>query len=287
MIAAVWLFAMLLDGVAAIAAAGRAEGGVDAWPALQAAVDRAGDGEVVFLSGDVTASASDASLIIPAGKCLVLDLDGYVLDRHLDETGERVDPAITVEAGAILTIRDSGGSGVITDGFYHTGGGVWNCGTLIMEGGCVTGNIALHVGGGVANYGTMVLTGGAVTGNEAHRRGGGVYNYATAHLTVNGEAVFGNSAPKGDDIFNEGMLTVSGAQPGGAYIEEAPVLRRYMSQLSILPVAALLLALLLAVWLDAYLTRQRKRTMIVIIALVFSMILQNYLDKTCATSSTI
>ncbi len=58
----------------------RAEGGVDAWPALQAAVDRAGDGEVVVLSGDVTAGASDASLTVPAGKRLVLDLNGHALD---------------------------------------------------------------------------------------------------------------------------------------------------------------------------------------------------------------
>lgn len=72
---------------------------------------------------------------------------------------------IRIRAGAILTLRDSGG-------------GILNHGTLIMEGGCVTGNTALHAGGGIANYGTMVLTGGSVTGNTALREGSDIFNEA-------------------------------------------------------------------------------------------------------------
>ncbi len=71
---------------------------------------------------------------------------------------------------------------------------------------------------------------------------------------------------------------VAGAGNGEAFAGEISILRRFMAQLSVLPTAVLLLALLLAVWVDAYLTRERKRAMVVIVALVFSLVLQNYLD---------
>lgn len=179
----------------------------------------------------------------------------------------------------MLTLRDSGGSGVLTGGFHDNGGGVWNLGTLIMEGGCVTGNTALDSGGGVANYGTMVLTGGSVQGNTALRDGGEVFNEAKARLTVGGDVVIGNDEAKHSGIRNEGALTVIGAQNNEARIEDMPTLKHVIAHLSAIPIAVLLLALLLTVWLDAYLSAERKRVMGVIIVLVFSLILQNYMDN--------
>ena len=52
----------------------------------------------------------------------------------------------------------------------------------------------------------------------------------------------------------------------------------FIAQISILPATAILLGLLLAVGLDAYLSRKRRRSLVVIIVLVFSLILQDYLD---------
>lgn len=179
----------------------------------------------------------------------------------------------------MLTLRDSGGSGVLTGGFHDNGGGVWNLGTLIMEGGCVTGNTALDSGGGVANYGTMVLTGGSVQGNTALRYGGEVFNEAKARLTVGGDVVIGNDEAKHSGIRNEGALTVIGAQNNEARIEDMPTLKHVIANLSAIPIAVLLLALLLTVWLDAYLSAERKRVMVIIVALVFSLILQNYMDN--------
>lgn len=251
---------------------------VQTWLALQDAIDRAGDGEVIALSEDLTALETDAEITVPVGKCLVLDLNGHVLDRHLNALSGRAIPVITVEAGAMLTVRDSGGTGVITGGCCDDGGGVRNRGILIVEGGCITGNTALSRGGGVYNDGTMVLMGGTVTGNAALKKGGGVFNYATAHLAVNGDIVFGNRAPAYSDILNEGTLTAVGTASEGAHIEDMPVLRRYMTELSVIPTAVLLFALLLAVWLDAYLTSRRKRMMAAVITLVFSLMLQNYID---------
>ena len=272
--AALLVVALLVGGAA------RAESGVDSWSALQDSIDRAEDGEIITLSEDLKALDADAQITIPAGKRLTLDLNGHVLDSAMNpRQTERKRCVIKIREGAMLTLRDSGGSGVLTGGFHDNGGGVWNLGTLIMEGGCVTGNTALDSGGGVANYGTMVLTGGSVQGNTALRDGGEVFNEAKARLTVGGDVVIGNDEAKHSGIRNEGALTVIGAQNNEARIEDMPTLKHVIANLSAIPIAALLLALLLTVWLDAYLSAERKRVMVIIVALVFSLILQNYMDN--------
>ena len=272
--AALLVVALLVGGAA------RAESGVDSWSALQDSIDRAEDGEIITLSEDLKALDTDAEITIPAGKRLMLDLNGHVLDSAMDPSQtERKRCVIKIREGAMLTLRDSGGSGVLTGGFHDNGGGVWNLGTLIMEGGCVTGNTALDSGGGVANYGTMVLTGGSVQGNTALRDGGEVFNEAKARLTVGSDVVIGNDEAKHSGIRNEGALTVIGAQNNEARIEDMPTLKHVIANLSAIPIAVLLLALLLTVWLDAYLSAERKRVMGVIVALVFSLILQNYWDN--------
>lgn len=272
--AALLVVALLVGGAA------RAESGVDSWSALQDSIDRAEDGEIITLSEDLKALDADAQITIPAGKRLTLDLNGHVLDSAMNpRQTERKRCVIKIQEGAMLTLRDSGGSGVLTGGFHDNGGGVWNLGTLIMEGGCVTGNTALDSGGGVANYGTMVLTGGSVQGNTALRDGGEVFNEAKARLTVGGDVVIGNDEAKHSGIRNEGALTVIGAQNNEARIEDMPTLKHVIANLSAIPIAVLLLALLLTVWLDAYLSAERKRVMGVIIVLVFSLILQNYMDN--------
>ena len=272
--AALLVVALLVGGAA------RAESGVNSWSALQDSIDRAEDGEIITLSEDLKALDADAQITIPAGKRLTLDLNGHVLDSAMNpRQTERKRCVIKIQEGAMLTLRDSGGSGVLTGGFHDNGGGVWNLGTLIMEGGCVTGNTALDSGGGVANYGTMVLTGGSVQGNTALRDGGEVFNEAKARLTVGGDVVIGNDEAKHSGIRNEGALTVIGAQNNEARIEDMPTLKHVIANLSAIPIAVLLLALLLTVWLDAYLSAERKRVMGVIIVLVFSLILQNYMDN--------
>ena len=272
--AALLVVALLVGGAA------RAESGVNSWSALQDSIDRAEDGEIITLSEDLKALDADAQITIPAGKRLTLDLNGHVLDSAMNpRQTERKRCVIKIREGAMLTLRDSGGSGVLTGGFHDNGGGVWNLGTLIMEGGCVTGNTALDSGGGVANYGTMVLTGGSVQGNTALRDGGEVFNEAKARLTVGGDVVIGNDEAKHSGIRNEGALTVIGAQNNEARIEDMPTLKHVIANLSAIPIAVLLLALLLTVWLDAYLSAERKRVMVIIVALVFSLILQNYMDN--------
>lgn len=276
----VLLFFLPLFNAFAKADAAQADSGIDTWAALQEAIDRAVAGELITLSEDLTALDTDAEITIPAGKSLTLDLNGHVLDASMEPNRtERLRCVINIRAGALLTLRDSGESGVLTGGFHDNGGGILNRGTLIMEGGRVTGNATLHSGGGIANEGTMVLTGGSVTGNTALRDGSDILNQAKGHLTVGGDVVLDSGEAKGGGIRNEGTLTVIDAQSGEVRIENMLAITRFMARLSILPVAALLFALLLTVWLDDYLSRERKRAMIVIIALVFILLFQNYWDN--------
>lgn len=270
--------ALLLAALLLVSAA-RADSGIDSWSALQTAVDRAGNGEVVTLSCDLTALASDVAINIPAGKRLTLDLNGHTLDRNRVERDGRVGSAIHIEAGASLILRDSVGTGLITGGNHDNGGGILNRGTLIMEGGRICGNTALHTGGGIANNGTMVLMGGSVTGNTALKQGGGVFNQSKARLTVDEGIVYENSAPTQADIANWGTMTVIGDGNDPTRIEEIPVIRQFMAQLSVIPTAVLLVGLLLMLWLDTYPDRNRKRDMAIITALVFSLVLQNYIDN--------
>ena len=255
---------------------------MESWAALQESIDQAENGDVILLTEDLTAEEGDNQIIIPTGKSLTIDLNGHTLDRNMAEAGDESESrssVIHVQRGAVLTLKDSkGGEGRITGGYQNHGGGIQNFGTLIMESGTVTGNTAAASGGGIGNYGTMILMGGSVTGNTSLRRGGGVYNEAKAHLTVNGGVVSGNTAPKYAEIDNEGTLTTVGTEPGAVHMEDMPVIRTFMTQLTVIPLSVMLFVLLLTVWLDAYLSRERKRVMVIIVLLVSSLILQNYLE---------
>ena len=267
--------------VAAVSVAAAPEG-IGSWGALQEAVDQAENGEVIVLTGDLTAEESDNAIKIRAGKNVTVDLNGYTLDRNLTESGS-TDAVIHIDAGAILTLKDSRDdsrtpAGKITGGQHKDGGGIRNYGTLIMEGGCVTGNTAQEYGGGIANKGSMILMGGSVTGNTSHVEGGGIYNYAKANLTIQGCDISGNTAPRHSDLLNEGTLTMAGTGPDEVRIKEMPVIRRFMTELAVIPIAVMLFALLLTVWLDAYLSRERKRVMVIIVVLVAGLMLQNYLE---------
>ena len=148
--------------------------------ALVKAVNAGGN---VKLTKDI--SLSDV-LRIPTGIEVTLDLNGKTLNRGLTECRD-LGSVIRVEPGASLTVKDSSNdnSGVITGGASWNGGGICNHGTLVLEGGTISGNKALHNmygnGGGIYNgsyegsEATLTLKGGVIAYNEAHR-GGGVYN---------------------------------------------------------------------------------------------------------------
>ena len=142
-------------------------GEITGWAALQAAVNNGG---VIKLSTDVTATPADAALTVPAGKTVVIDLNGHTLNRAL--TAPAANGSVIINNGT-LAIMDNAGNGKITGGNTTTiGGGVLNNGAFTLYGGEITGNKATDAGGGVYNTayelpGGFWMTGGLIDGNTA------------------------------------------------------------------------------------------------------------------------
>ena len=185
-----------------------------AWAFLQSRINYATNGTTIKLTENVEATDTDTALVIPEGKSITLDLNGFTLDRCMDEA--TADGNVITNNGN-LTIRDSSidDSGVITGGYHSTaGGGIVNNGTLNIEGGAITGNRA-YEGGGIANPSGSALNlyGGSVTANTAYQFGGaGVLN--SGEMTMSGGTISDNSVEdvsfNGGGIWTNGTLTLSG-----------------------------------------------------------------------------
>jgi CSLREA domain-containing protein len=143
-------------------------------------------------------------------------LSGKVALSNLTiQHGLGVGGGIFIEAGSLVTINNStvsenilnfpqgGGSGIYnkgtltldgsavknnhstllgaSNGDVTAGGGIFNTGTLAVSDSTVSGNRACD-GGGIVNGGTMTLTNTTVSGNLAGRSGGGIVNGGTMTL---------------------------------------------------------------------------------------------------------
>ena len=182
---------------------------IDSWTAIQAAVNNAYDNEeyVIKLTQNITALSGNTHLDIPSKKIIVVDLNGFTLNRGLEEC-KAAGEVFYVNTGAKLTIRDSGGSGVITGGYPDTPGGAVCCyGTLVMEGGTIRNNLSLFDGGGVYLQGaqaSMTMGGGSITGNQAGSQSGGSYYQGSGGgVAVSGGATFTMNGGSITDLHHE------------------------------------------------------------------------------------
>ncbi len=187
-----------IDGVGEAYLYKEAKAEVDSWRALQNAVDNAGDGDIIRLSGDVIRTEQLSRIQVrPHGDVtrFTIDLAGNKLDRNLS-TKYDDGQVIEVFSGAVLTIRDSVGGGIITHGYAKQGGGIYiNEGaTCIITGGTITGNKADDDGGGIYAKGTLKMTGGAVTNNYADDNGGGLYVTESGRIDLTGADISYNTA---------------------------------------------------------------------------------------------
>ena len=201
------------------------ESKINTWVKLQAAFDAGGE---VTLTQDITAEASDNALVVPSSKTVILDLTGHTIDRGL--TTPTPDGYVIQNEGT-LTITDSSAdqSGKITGGYndeyedegvipfgHNRGGGIYNNGTLTLDGGSITGNKAKD-NAGVLNNGTFTMNGGAISNNTSYKLGGaGVTNYFGGRFTMTGGTISGNSAvTRGGGVWSMNPFTMTGGTISG------------------------------------------------------------------------
>ena len=163
---------------------GKESGEISTWADLQTAI---GNGGVIKLSQNITAGSTDEALTVPAEKTVVLDLNGFTLNRAL--TGAVANGSVIVVNGT-LAIMDGVGTGVITGGnTTGNGGGILNNGTVTLYGGEISGNHADGLGGGVYNTATNTDTEGFwMTGGLIHA------NTANSYPAIGGDVTFNNLA---------------------------------------------------------------------------------------------
>ena len=197
------LYARIIDETASI--------GETIYATLQEALSAANYGDTVKLLRDVTINAP-----LSLDKNVTLDLNGKTIDRGLTAPVED-GYVIRVTLGRRLTIKDSKGGGKITGGNNSGNGGailVDDRGSLILEGGSISGNSAAN-GGGVyiaenASSGAFVARGGVINGNT----GGNLYlssgKTIAIHQALPNSTDIGVTLADGEGIFAESTGNYNG-----------------------------------------------------------------------------
>ena len=195
---------------------------VGAWVALQSKLDSASTSKTspttITLSGDVKADSTDTALEVPAGKYVILNLNGNTINRGLKgKNAVSGGNVITVNGNLTLTDSSTGEPGTITGGkTTGNGGGVYvDSGTFTMSGGTISGcsTDGDGDGGGVyVNGGEFTMSGGTISGcsTYGYGNGGGVYVHGT--FTMTGGTISDCSAVlgSGGGVFVNSTFTMSG-----------------------------------------------------------------------------
>ena len=203
-------------------------GAIDSWSCLQQVIDEIPEGSpsVITLTEDLKADKEDA-LVIPAGKVIIIDLNGHAIDRNLNKkskgkrifenhgsltltgngtlTGgskdEKRDNSITPDRGGAI-LNDEGadltldGCTICSMGAYHNGGAIYNSGTLTIKDAVLRDNATFICNSNAYDY--KIYLGG----------GGAIYNEGS--LEVFGGSIEGNrcGACIGGGVFNKGTFVM-------------------------------------------------------------------------------
>lgn len=179
--------------------------------------------------GEGVGFTDSGALYLPAGSYIILNLNGYTINRNLG--------AVALEGSVFYikgTLEISGTTGSITGGYAENGGGVYveEGGLFKMTVGTVSGNTATANGGGVyvESGASFELAGGYIRGNTAVN-GGAVYVADGGEFTMSsgtiGASAAKNTAENGAGIYSEGITKITGgyisnneatSNGGGAYV---------------------------------------------------------------------
>lgn len=188
---------------------------ITAWLDLK---NRFSAGGEITLDRDYISNNSEEWLVVSSGKAVVLDLNGYKIDRNKSSAAAsgsviNVYGTLTIKdtypgTDRVHTITVNGESvdivgGLITGGYSSSGsnygGGITNNGTLILQSGTIAGNKADKGGGVFILQGkSFSMIGGNICYNYASNYGGGVYlhyNSTTySSFSMNGGTINNNIA---------------------------------------------------------------------------------------------
>ncbi|MCB9685884.1 MAG: right-handed parallel beta-helix repeat-containing protein [Alphaproteobacteria bacterium] len=170
--------------------------------------------------GNEYATVDDALAAAPDGS--VIQLDQGLFTGTIDLTGRDVTLAgegcdrttvyadgdgsgITLDAGSVVGLTVSGGTGTDVDG-HLTGGGILARGDVTIERVCATSNHAVSGGGIAAVAGTVRVLDCTISENSADGDGGGLFaGQGTTLFVVHGSRVLSNEATaRGGGISVEG-----------------------------------------------------------------------------------
>ena len=191
-------------------------------PAWRALVDQFASGGTIDLTEDCTAGSEDNCLTVPGGIEVILNMNGYTLDRGLfTEAANANGSVILVERGGKLTINGGTSNGTIKGGHNSgNGGGIYvNAGgKLTLTDVTVTENSISsdNVGGGVFVEtdgmlyvsGTVKITNNATVTNGTTRTEKNLYLSEDTYITLIGKLTGSKTigvTKDGNGVFTSGL----------------------------------------------------------------------------------
>ena len=184
------------------------------WANIQAAIN--GGASSIVLSCDIVATPEDGPLTVPAGRTVTINLNGYNIDRNLDEP--TADGSVFKVTGGRLALNDSKSTGMVTGGnTTGNGGGIYvESGQVNLSGVSVAYNKAAGNGGGIyisgdSSQSKAGLISATVCKNICGGNGSGVYVTGSA-----GTFEMSNSAE-----VTGNLCTGENQSAGGVYAENA------------------------------------------------------------------
>ena len=181
-----------------------------AFASLQQAIDRASDGDTIFVAKG-TYNQTAEYLLTSKDIKIYGSFDGT--ESSPDERTFASENTSVLDAAAVSRVFSLNGrsNATVIDGFKITGGygddgaGIRNGNSSpVLANLTISGNTASDRGGGMNNNNSSpVLTNVTISGNSANGDGGGMYNFASSSPKLYNSIVLGNNAAADDGVSND------------------------------------------------------------------------------------